>query len=652
MALAERPYRTQVEPGGLTRRPFASPEAFGAGVGREVERLGGTLEQAAMQKRQDELQTQYRSQLADASRRAAELRLEIADKARQMEERPEPGVDHEKALGDYIDQRTREFLPSISNERVRQQIEPMLTDDRLKTMDRAAEYAAAERGKTFANNLEENLTLSGNLIRNNPSHDAYMVEVANWADLVAASPGSEADHAKRLAYGKDVLGQILLRSLPPDQVADEAKRLSQWIDPGKRATLEEGALSDLRTIEHEKRAQAAVGEKAMRDGWDRWLGDYGRNVAVDPIEGARMADEAHQLGDTSKEAEIRAKVIGATTGREYEKATVGQIDNAMAEIAAVPNWQQNPDLVAKYDGLDKVRERRRHAEPDIRLPNIGDGKDMARFEHDVLAEYGARGSIGPLLYGDFKTDLETRMNAGPQGQKDALAILSGFSPTFGYRLARELAPSDPVFQAAASYDNRRARELALSGRALAAEKGDDKVVSADDMAPQLKLIADVMAGYDHEYVQAAQETAMAIASALHRQKGLGRFDGATATEAVRLALDGQDTGGRRLGGIGEVNGEPFLLPTDMTQQDFDRRYWRLKGPSEVVVNKERLRFEDILKHYQPRAIGDGVYVWISPDGTVLTNDGQAEPVKLNIRTLKPMPESRTSFTPARNDWTF
>lgn len=649
MALAERPYLSKVGPANPTPQPFASPASFGAGVGQEVERFGGIMEQAARERRAIELQQEFRNQLADAARAGSALRLDAAREAQRLEENPQPGgAGHAKAVGDYYQKHGDEFLATLSP-RVRERMQPVLDDDRLRAIERADAFEARSRADKWANDLDENITISGNLVRMNPTHEALLGEVAHNDEIIDAGPGTPEQKAKAKLAMRGALVADRLRALPPDQVATERDRYLEWLPSKTGDQLVENANVDLRRIANENARAATQQKELLNQQIATYLYRDTANALIDPAEGKQLADQLAALDpENPKILELRAKAGAASLVNPLVNALPGQITNTINQIEQTPDWQKNPTLTVARDRLIELRDKRRGDEPNIQLPDFNDGGSVQRWTDAVRADAKARGMERPTwIYGDLKQRFGKTMDRGPEGQAEMLALLNRMPEDVAFEMAQELAPSDPVFQAAATLKG-GGRKLALEGRALAAEKADEKIVAPSDMQDEFDRVHAAMVGFRPEVEQATIQTAYSIALALHRQQGRTRYDDQLGAEAVRLALDGLDNKGRKTGGIGEVNGQPVLLPSNMTQEDFDRRYSTMTGPSRAFASGRQLTYEQVRDYYRLVAIGDGVYQWRDALNRVLT-DQDNRPLRLHINKLAPAKERPRHEVPSLNE---
>lgn len=109
--------------------------------------------------------------------------------------------------------------------------------------------------------------------------------------------------------------------------------------------------------------------------------------------------------------------------------------------------------------------------------------------------------------------------------------------------------------------------------------------------------------------------------------------------AVSSALGGYHIGNVQYGGLATYNGAPTVLPTDMTQQDFEARVSRATGPGFVAASGNRTPFfangkvpnATALKKMQWVPAGDGIYRLNDGSGFVHTRDGNF--YQIDVRKL-------------------
>lgn len=639
-------YQPQTSPRSMPL-PSGRGAGFGEDVARGMETLGGAISSAADQQAHTRLQvnaiekerrqaTEYSQAAVDWAKQQGELRAKVFDLRNDPDADPRTLGDRARAL---LDPAISDRLNQITDPEVRQRLAPQLAEWSAAQIAEAHVAGAGDAAELQVTNHGQWRNLTADNLQNDPA--AFATALAAGAGLRSSYRLPKTVQAKLEAEDNAVLahsaalGRI---NANPQNGLDliDGGHFAGYLTPGDEATLRSHAEALLHQQAVEAKAQQSVLVQQQKEEEATYAARAAKGVAVDYDEGTRLAARAEARGDTSTAVNLRASATASRAASAYDKALPSQITDRIATIEATPHWQQNDALAVEHSALVEKRNQRRNDEPNIALPNLNDPAGVGRYEAAVEADAKTRGVPPTYVFGDLKRLLDGYMTQGDQGQKQALDTLGHFSTRAAFTAARQIAPHDGVFQMAATLHG-YSRELALKGRgALSMDEGkakDQRVVSADDMNQQLDAIRAAMGAGDPDFVKAAQETALAITAELHRRQGKTKFDRGLAAEGARLALGGGMRGAQKTGGLGEVDGHPVILPDDMSQDEFDRRYYRLSGPSKAYGSGRPLTFEQ-LRRYRLVSSGDGEYQWQSAFGQTVTDD-KGHPVTLHIRRFDP-----------------
>lgn len=648
----ERIYTPQVSAGGSARMAGSTPEAFGAGVGAQMERLGGTLEGAQLAAYRLDLERQKASEASDVGARLAQFSADIKPQILQLQDEAAPdGTGHPEKVAQTVDQGLNEILGSAKNEDVRTHFTDVAATMRASLVGDATAFAHLKRAEFQHDNMAQLGSSISTAEETTPSPE---LDFGNSLALIRTTVDAQngLDSNVRGDLTRDLSRQAvvghyggLIAHDPHAALAMlDAGVYGQYFQHGDVDALRSKAETQIHKGEVEARAQQAVIERQQKEEEATYRARAEQGVQVDPGHGEALAARAEARGDTSTAVALRAAATGAKAASIYGGPNVlpSQITGRLAQIEGTKDWQANDALAVEHKALIGLRDKRRSDEPNIPVPNLNDPHDVARFEAAVNADAQTRGVLPQYVFGDLKRLFQPEMQQGDAGQAQVLDAIGHFSTRAAFVAARQLAPQDNVFQMAATLHG-YSRELALKGRdALRAEQGKDKVVTAEEMNAPLSAIAGAMTGADPDFQKAAQDTALAISAELHRRLGKTRYDRDLGEEAARLALGGQMRGAVKTGGLGSVNGQPIVLPDDMTQDEFDKRYYRLAGPSKAYGSGRPLAFDELRRSYRLIPHGDGDYQWQDAYGRVVT-DQHGAPVTLHIRNVNPPPVVHPKF---------
>jgi len=645
MAVRETRYQSQIGAGGAARLIGTSPEAMGAGVGRAVEQLGGTLQRLNLQHQELQAQRQYESDYAAGTKAATDFQLEAREKALEMEQNPQPGgAGHTAAYRDWYGKRAQEVLGTVANPRVRQRIDTSLASDAGSMILRADTFEAGARVAKWTQDVED----VGNSFATmaqlpDTTREVVASNIAAMDDMIMNGPGSEKDKRTAMRAYRDQQARSFIDSRDPDTAIAELKS-GYWagtLDPDKAPGLMDRAVAEKTRIENRAKAEAATALTAERERWKTARGAVERGEDVDPATFDPMIVRAEAAGDTSAADELKVSKAHALVLRTFPDGTLPA--QVTAEIGRLeqeyPNWRQNPDIAKLRGALVQRHTDLTNAKPDgIPPPNMNDPKSVAAWEASVRAWPLTRGGGLPhYIYGDHEALLRDLVKQGDQGKRQALTYIEKMSPAGGFYAARELLPDDHVFQMAATYDDPRTRDLAMAGRGIMADP-KSKISGTplpELMDSQLKQLDMALGGQEGDRRTAARETAVAIAAALMHAQRTDKLTDTIADEAVRLTVGG--TSGRRdKGGLHIVHNDLIVLPPEMNAEDFDNRYWRqAQGPSPGMADGERLTWDE-LRAYRLVTVDEGKYQFQDAYGHPVLKD-TGEELTLDIRHIKPSP---------------
>jgi hypothetical protein len=194
------------------------------------------------------------------------------------------------------------------------------------------------------------------------------------------------------------------------------------------------------------------------------------------------------------------------------------------------------------------------------------------------------------------------------------------SPGAALSAARQLAPDDRAFQGAVLLAE-PVRRLVVSGAEVL--RGGTSPVSDARLRPTFQAFAaPALRAFTGDTGAMVADTASAIAAELASRRGLTSLTEPLALEALHLALgggarDGVPTGGLGWWANGGGRGVRLVLPTGMTQRQFDTAIARLDRPLNAWWGGRRITAAELRRDFTPVAVGDGVYEWEDAHGRAL-----------------------------------
>lgn len=627
MAAREEIYRPQVAPGGSTAFGGAPASAFGAELGAAMERTGADLGQAARQG--DRLETEaleiedqhkLKTKLADGAARLAELQGDLQREAQELRATPDPeGGDHYEVFSRRVAERTEKFRETLDDPRVATALKPDVARLSESLLTGEHGFALVQRAEKSVNDHVAVRGTLANSLRTDPSDQNWLAATALLEKSVEALPGPKEKKPAYLREGYEDLfvgrwhgvldqkgGAAALKIIDDgslDQVLTP-QQLQQMRGEAESAVTRERVATE--------RAQA-VAEREQKEREETALTAAEAGILVDASQVDALAAAAETRGDTSTALKLRRAASSARITNAYQDATPEQITRRLAEIEGDGKWQEKPELVFQHNALSKLRDQRRNTPAEVAPPEWHDPASIQRYVRAVEADARERGVPPVYLSADMVRDYGDELGKGPGGRGRVLDQLGLLGGSRAMAAARQLAPSDRVFQYAASLD-RHDRSLALAGQeALAA---NDKLAPPASVRSRFREASVALTGFGPDMELGAIETARAIAAEMMRQQGKATWDPDIFDEALHVALGGGKRGQERVGGLGRWAGQPVLLPDDMSQGEFDRRLSRRSGPSTAFSGNRELDWSEVRK-MRPMAVGDGIYQWVDAYGRPL-----------------------------------
>ena len=633
----EQGYQPQVAPGGTTPLPMVSAETQGAGLGRAIESLGGTLGKISLEKYRVERKLNADNEAAELSAQQSAARLEDAKIIADGRASWKPG--HADAVAARMTER-RKALETA----------PIVEDDTRRTMlARFDDYATSVNLGEYEFETVKN---GGMVVQHHVDANVASFNTIRTADDATVF---SREMKARLAEIEDAKGI-------PDDVKEKLGReyeqgafgaqIDGMLDKGQGrqalALIDSGALNEQlgNQLDHYRSAaeieirradavaaqQNAAAEKALRDqvATAKTLNSAGA-VQDDRMLG-KLAQQLESVGDNSGATELRlimktngmAKVAGAMTPIQRD-ARIGQlaaIAKPSADQAVELKYLRDVkgSLDSQYNG-DRAGFFARNGNPP---PEINPS-DPATF---AARRQWAASTGAPVLTNNEAAQLAEVAAKSP---KDRLAVanqLSMFGGIDAVTAARRVSPSDPMLArlvvlrpgdraaALAGQDARKANPALIDGTAgtTARENFMTRIGGATGLLSQSE-------------VGATFEVARNLYADWAAKNGGQGFDEKTFGSFIHRALGGTKRPGSAewQGGVGTWGRKQVLLPQGATQTEFDtvltRVNWSDQDKNAPAWSDGKLMTPAQVRGYIPVQRPDGWYEFHDASGSVVTTKG-------------------------------
>jgi hypothetical protein len=263
----EKGYQQTVAPEGFARlSPDATPDAFGAGIGRPLEQIGLQLA------RSDEL-----NQTAKAGAAAANARAGFSMDLIKLQNDPTTDLaTYPDQVNALLKQHTDVAMGSVSNTLAQRKLQAEMTEFAAQQNVNAAEYQTVQQRGDRYTDFDQQIDTSYNLLLHNPSKEAYLNEQLALDRTHATLGGPAALNAKAHHDAEWKLSEGYLRG----NLAKSADTTLQMLDTGdwdsklapgvalqlREQALAQGAHEALKAQEVQTQAKAQNGAEITRQG--------------------------------------------------------------------------------------------------------------------------------------------------------------------------------------------------------------------------------------------------------------------------------------------------------------------------------------------------------------------------------------------------
>jgi hypothetical protein len=260
------PYRSQGSASG-SNFSGASPEAFGAAVGRGLEEAGGSIDRAIHTIKERDRD----NQVAAAGVELAQISTDIDTAAIDARNAAAPGGEgHSAAVAKTIQERSTEALGRIKDPHVRQIFQQRYADLHERVYTREHGWEAVARAEKLVTDFDTTGTTYANAQATNPTPDGLAsaltdVHAAGNALAVSADVKTKAvrEQQRKVAVG---WGNAMQDKDPKSLIATlDHGVLNEYLEPEDIKALRSGAHVELRRAEAEQRQQLSIAQADARE---------------------------------------------------------------------------------------------------------------------------------------------------------------------------------------------------------------------------------------------------------------------------------------------------------------------------------------------------------------------------------------------------
>ncbi|WP_167105957.1 hypothetical protein [Sphingomonas oligoaromativorans] len=646
--------------------PERDPSAFGAGIGEGVSAIGGAIQHVAT------AADSTRYALGDAARQqqmGAVFRQQQAD---QTQKDPS-GAGFADAIGEQFD-KIYGGVDLPRDPELRQRAQVQLTQDRARWMEQAQGWEMNARATAMADNAGQAINLYANDLGQTAPTDtvgalaAFHATLQKIDTMVAGTAGLHPEAAIHLRrQGSQEASDQLVHGLIDRGALSTAREIvdgggvNATVTPQKLNEFNARIDAEQRRLEAQQRAAIALGKSQAEQSIALVNSRLGDGVRVPEADLAQAATLAHTFGLEDKAYNLEVARQRQNINIESESWTPQQYQDEINRIAALGPKASEPEQV-RLDQLRKIvgqRTTQFHDNPGAYAAANGappptidadSGHGFAERAQWRASVQRSTGAWTPTLSKEEAAPWIEKVQHGAPA--DRLATAQWINQWGGEapNVLRQIDPNqDSAFSQAVklgSVSTASMRDALAGPDALKALGGEGKAFHIDPLNSQqilsdgTKLTPDTLFGLGARSALSARgasfaagvlENAKAIYASTAQKNGWDIFHPGEFQRSIQRAAGGREVGnGQWVGGFGTHNGQTILLPSNMSQQDFDRRLARATpddlfragghvGPA--YGNGQSLTAGE-LKALTPVAVGSGRYIFRTGNAYVMAKRGE------------------------------
>ena len=622
-------YQPQIAPQRVSAAlPNASPDSFGAGIGDAISGVGGNLADRAV--REVRMETERRRDLEVGHAMAAFARMrgeiDIADnEARQTA--TAGAVGHADAMGRLFDTRATELLAGITDPDVRLRMEGQIANARAGFVTNADAF---ERAQTVRQTLD-NVGVAGNEFANRAARaddqEALQVEIDGFAASVNMLSVDERTRAAVIREYRQQAVAGWVGNRPPEQVGAllDSGTFDRELTPQQQDALRSGANVEMRRRQMEADAAARAQAAAAKESIDQLQREASDGIPIDPARLEAARHDAQRFGFTGDAYDMAKLAVRDALNREFRTATPLQIERQVRALdvqIGQAGDRATPEMIIARDHMRTMltaRSAQVDNDPQAFGASLGiafepvDPSNAGSVQRRVAAARATAEATGrPPVYlspqevSQLQADIAT-----PAGRQNALAVAQSFmahEPQATRHIAEQIAPNDALFAHAAGLPGQIGSFVlegrSIYGRSYTPPRGLDAEIQSV-LGPALALMND----QSRNNVMAATRSLYAYFGARDNVPDTAdsRVDRRRVIDDLRMATGARRRNGDWLGGIGDWNGQAVLLPSTLTQREFEGRMATLRVTGLVGRDGTPISGEALRANYTPVRQPDGRY---------------------------------------------
>lgn len=586
----ERGYERRVAVQAGTPLPQVSADAFGAGVGREIERAGEIIHTEKLEDARIDRELRDNSEWSRWQVAYAQSREEFDRLAADSRESDDPG--HAKALAEAWRVREQELLQGLTSERLKERASASMADWGGAYRTREAVWEQARQAEITVDRYDEGLRASEARVRRLETPDDYAAEVTIQMDAIGGLAVSDEIRDKLMDETEQRLAIAYLRgTIDRDPALAKGILGSNAFDGiltgDQIEALTNGADVEIRRVEAANARVRAEKEAQLREQLQTFEEAESQGFFTDPAEFDQAIEAARAIGDTSLALKLEGmqadtafiRVWGpenATSLQREQRMTVlaGKANRSIEETRELEFLRRNAASWASEEQSDPVGQAARrggdYAPPAI---DFSDPATLLARGRWAAARTAAGQPVSPLTRTEAQT-LGRIFDSGAQGREQVLGLLAEFQPAQAMAAARMMDPEDRTLPVIATL-NPRQRTTALRGREILADNRkflEERLAgNALDVESQLA----VGQGQLNQALQAVpfeERTAIMLAAqelmAGSMERAGGEWNEQSYVRAINFVLGATGSGEEQKGGLSQWGGRAFLLPEGVSKRAF------------------------------------------------------------------------------------
>jgi hypothetical protein len=633
-------YERQVAPGRTAALDMASPDAFGANVGRSISDLGESVDRY----QQMERRLQRNEDSAAAGKSFADYRLAASGAIKDMRVNAQPGgAGHAEAVKSYLAQQGQALLDGVTDPHVRRQLDEQMASFNTGLIDSEDTWQRGQRVAKLGSDEKEAAQTGF----------ARIATAGSLADAQRAI-GEEraAGHARIDGY--DGLNADQKAAMIRDFYQGLARTTLAMVvrtDPSvAKGMLAQGGFSNLpaeeieqgyRAIGVEERRQNAIAEHqaalakaATREQLSTFDARVSSGEDIPDKDFTQAEQLARSIGDDSGVVRIHTARIKSGVNRETQGWTPQQYQTEIQRLRA-KGQKRTSDEDIYLNQIEAIAPHRTsefrndpgswaalNGNPPPALVE-GNAASYARRREWQASVSKTTGLPTPFLQPQEVETFRAQMDESPRARIDVANRLATFGGMTAVQAARQVAPNDPML---ARLVVLQPGDRAAVSNGVEARKAHPQLIDgkAGQIAQDLflKRVGPATALMGQGDVGAAFDIARSMYADYAVKRGIQEFEPELWNAFIHRSLGGtRDAQGHFFGGIGSWGGTNILLPPKLNQAQFEsvmtRMTWKPDQPNVPAWRNGAPMTPADVRKYTPIARPDGRYEFHGPGNVVL-----------------------------------